>query len=428
MRDRGIETAGHRRGTGARALVALVVALVVGGAIPAAAGAATTELEPIEESRRALVFGVDDLSGERITAAEVVMRARRSTIRRKLAAGEVASAPGGVLRVRKPRPAKGGTLVVTTAGTSSGETSEPAPTGSEPTPSGGEPTPTGADPAAPASCDPGALGSLVLPGCGQLLADAGTALDPNTIWGKTDCQTAGRQRVVESGGDPHAASSGVVPGDTSYRELTVIDGDDVWGERCELGKNDHRTGPTAVFREGDRAVTSASFRLPANYPLENTSWQVVMQMKQTQPSANGGGTPVISFEAKGGRWRLLQSTSSGPSGDTRELWTAPAQRGVWTRFAFDVTYSQDPSAGSIQVHADLDGDGDADGASERSPRIGTYTLKRESEGGSATDGIAPGESIPSHLRVGIYHHPGIECPPPGGCSINVDNVQVADAG
>ncbi len=208
----------------------------------------------------------------------------------------------------------------------------------------------------------------------------------------------------------------------------MLDGDDVWGERCELGWNDHRGGPTALYREGDHSVTFASFRLPASYPLENTSWQVVMQMKQTQPSANGGGTPVLSLEAKGGRWRLLQSTSNGPSGDTRELWTAPAARGVWTRFAFDVTYSQDPARGSVQVDVDLNGDGDASDSAERSPAIGTYTLKRETEGGCATDGIAPGESIPSHLRVGIYHHPAIACPPPTGCAVEIDNVQIVDAG
>ncbi len=51
------------------------------------------------------------------------------------------------------------------------------------------------------------------------------------------------------------------------------------------------------------------------------------------------------------------------------------------------------------------------------------TLKRETTGGT-DDGIAPGESIPSHLRVGIYHNPAIACPPPSGCSTQVDNVQV----
>ena len=298
-----------------------------------------------------------------------------------------------------------------------------SPPGGSTAPSGDETAPP-APPPSTSACDPGALAALALGGCSERLADDGAAADPNGIWGKTDCATASRHRTVGSGGDGYPSATGAASGENSYRELTVLDGDDVWGERCELGRNDHRTGPTVHYREGDRAVTFASYRLPASYPLENTSWQVLMQMKQTQPSANGGGTPVISLEAKGGRWRLLQSTSSGPSSDTRELWTAPAQRGVWTRFAIDVTYSQDPSGGAIRVHADLDGDGQAAGAGELSPRIGTYTLKRETEGGSSSDGIASGKSIPSHLRVGIYHHPGISCPPPTGCAVEIDNVQI----
>jgi hypothetical protein len=397
-----------RQGRQARAAIASLIGLVVWFCGATTAQAATEQLDPVAETAKTLVFEVDEEIANAATSAEVVMRARRSTIRRGLDTRALRDAPRGRVRVRKPRPAKGGTLVVTTPDPvlpPPQETSEPGPAAggapAEPAPSQPAPGTTG--------CDVTGLASLSLAGCASAFADSGDSPDPAAIWGKLDCATAGRHRAL--GG---------------HRELTVIDGDDVWGERCELGRNDHRTGPTALFREGDRAVTFASFRLPASYPLEDGRWQVVMQMKQTQPSANGGGTPVISLEAKAGRWRLLQSTSSGPSGDTRELWTAPAQRGTWTRFAFDVSYSQDPARGAIRAFADLNGDGDAADTAERSPEIRTYTLKRETEGGSATDGIAPGESIPSHLRMGIYHHPDIPCPPPTGCAVELNDVQVLD--
>ena len=143
-----------------------------------------------------------------------------------------------------------------------------------------------------------------------------------------------------------------------------------------------------------------------------------MQMKQAQPSANGGGTPVIALEARQGKWMLTQSLSSGPSSDTRVLWSTPAQTGVWTRFMFDVVYSQDPAKGSIQLSVDLNGDNDYDDANERSPALKTYTLKRETSGGT-NDGIAPGESIPGHLRVGPYHDPSLP-----GTYVDVDNVEV----
>ena len=149
-----------------------------------------------------------------------------------------------------------------------------------------------------------------------------------------------------------------------------------------------------------------------------------MQMKQTQPSANGGGTPVISLEARNGRWNLIQSNSPGHSSDTHVLWSAPAQTGVWTRFAFDVVYSQDPAIGSIRVSVDLDGDGDSLDPGEQSPTFQTYTLKYETANG---DHLDAGDSIPSHLRVGVYHNSAIACPSTGTCSDGVDNVQVVRA-
>jgi len=148
-----------------------------------------------------------------------------------------------------------------------------------------------------------------------------------------------------------------------------------------------------------------------------------MQMKQTQSSANGGGTPVLSLEARGGCWRLYQSTSVEASSDTRELWSGQASKNLWTRFSFDVVYSQDPSKGYVKLYADLNGDGDTADAEAQSPGINAYTLKRELR---RKGGVAPGESIPSHLRVGIYHNPTIPCPT--GCSGDVDNAQILAAG
>jgi Polysaccharide lyase len=268
--------------------------------------------------------------------------------------------------------------------------------------------------------------------CPLVKEDTAGAEDPVPLWGRLDCQAYSRhqhQRIAIDG-DLHTTGSGTVQTNLSYRRLTVIDTDDVYGERCELGRNEHRAGYTpqtfALYREGQHRVTFMSLRLPNNFPLGTNLWQVVAQMKQTQPSANGGGTPMLSLEAHSGRWRLMQSTSSGASSSTRQLWSTPAQAGAWTRFVFDVRYSQDPSVGFVKVYADLNGDGDALDSGEQSPGIRTYTLKRETTGGSSTDGIAPGESIPSHLRAGIYHASSIPCPAPLGCSIEIDNVQVFD--
>jgi hypothetical protein len=242
-------------------------------------------------------------------------------------------------------------------------------------------------------------------------SDPGESEDVAAIWGEFACADESRLEVEPEGGVDGGA----------FRRFTVIDGDDADGERCEAGRNDHTDGPTAFYRDGDRVITRFSVRLPDDFPLDEDRFQVVMQMKQTQPAANGDGTPVLSLEARDGEWELYQSTSAEESGDTRELWEAPAETGVWATFEFDVTYSADPAEGSVRVRADLDEDGDLE---EDSGEIATYTLKRETEGGEEGDGIEPGEPIPSHLRIGLYHDPKVKCPKPRGCSVEFDSIEV----
>jgi hypothetical protein len=250
-----------------------------------------------------------------------------------------------------------------------------------------------------------------------------TASNPNPIpfWGNIDCENASRHAQYTSDGDPSATGTGAPQGDDAFRRTTVFDGDDYWGERCELGANSHK-GPVAFYREGQRRITHASFRLPSNFPLDSEQWQGVLQMKQAQPAENGGGTPVISLSAFQGTWSLWNS-APGYTDVDHKLWEVPAQTETWTRFMFDVRYSQDPKRGSIALSVDANGDGDFDDAGERSPVLRTNTLKREI-GTDTSDGLKAGASIPSHLRVGMYHHEEIPCPPPSGCSVDVDNVQV----
>lgn len=245
--------------------------------------------------------------------------------------------------------------------------------------------------------------------------------NPNALWGATDCENASRHQQITSGGDSQATASGAPQGNSAFRRLTVFDGDDYWGERCELGRNDNK-GPVALYREGERRVTYASFRLPSNYPLYTDMWQGVLQMKQAQPADNGGGTPVLSLGAYDGKWMLFHS-AAGPTDTDAVIWEAPARANQWTRVMIDAVYSQSASKGRLTMSIDLDGDGAFD-ADERTQTFKMNTLKYET-GGDNSDGLSAGESIPSHLRVGMYHHAGIPCP--SGCSVDVDNVQVVGA-
>jgi hypothetical protein len=254
-------------------------------------------------------------------------------------------------------------------------------------------------------------------GAAVFLDGAGTP-DARQVWGSADCERAGRVRRTRFGGDSTTVADGRPQDSSGFRRVRVVDGDDYSGERCELGLNDHRTSPVALYRDGARLITYLSLKLSKQFPIRGEGFQVVAQMKQTQPADTGGGIPMLALQARDRRWRLDHPGSEGGA----DLWSAPAVTGRWVRFAFEVTYSADPTIGSVRISADLNGDGDALDLNERSARFAVPTLKVEGPGGTE-DGLAPGDPIPSHLRVGIYHDAGYPCVR-DACSVGVDNVGI----
>jgi hypothetical protein len=270
------------------------------------------------------------------------------------------------------------------------------------------------------SCGLTGLGETVEmtePGCQVIASDTAAEANPLPFWGSIQCASSSRYSYEGSDGDAHPTADGRPQSNEAFRRLTVLNGDDFSGSRCELGENDHFTGPTVFYRQGDHLVTYFSERLPSNFPLSTNTWQTVMQMKQTQPSDNGGGAPILEMEAREDKWVVVD--------DWHELFTFPARLDTWTRFAWDVYYSQSDEEGWLQVSADLNGDGDFDDPGERSPVFQVATLKTETEGRDPSFGeLEAGAAIPSHLRMGIYHDPAIDCPGPAGCSVEIDNVQV----
>ena len=254
-----------------------------------------------------------------------------------------------------------------------------------------------------------------------IASDTAGNASPIPFWRKIDCADDSRHQFMSGGGDPSATAMGSPQGNASYRQLTVFDGDDQFGERCELGWNSN-TSPVAFYREGKRRITYASLRLPGNFALSTSGWQNVLQMKQSWPADNSSGEPALSLTANRNRWEVWRSPP-GDTGGQNLLWARPARAGVWTRFAIDARYSRSKSKGWIRVLADLNGDGDFGDGRERSRTIHTSTLKAEIPG-TPSDGYVEGQSLPSHLRAGIYHDPAIPCPGPVGCSIDIDNVQV----
>jgi hypothetical protein len=257
--------------------------------------------------------------------------------------------------------------------------------------SGGGTGDSGSPPAPPA---PGTL----------LRHDPTTDPDPMPLWNAIDAESTSRHQHFTRGG----------PNGRPFRRMVVQDGDDFSGERAELGYNSRLDGlgsPLGTFflyNAGDRRVTEFWMRLPINFPIDTKTWQVVMQMKQTGPHANDGGTPVLALETREGRWVLTQSNSPGYDPATHEVWSTPATLGAWTHIRLDVTYSPDPSKGKVQITV-----GEAS-----SPTFTTFTQKYEMEPGS--EGLDPGDPIPSHLRMGIYHDPSLP-----GTYVDLADVRVS---
>jgi hypothetical protein len=237
-----------------------------------------------------------------------------------------------------------------------------------------------------------------------LKEDMATEPDPRALWGDIDAVSPSRAQWFAAGG----------PDGGPFRRLTALDGDLYHGnsERAELGNSnylldDGRLDTFYLYRAGMRRVTSFWIRLPVSFPMNTDQWQVVMQMKQSDPATNADGTPVIALQATEGQWLLKQSSSTGVSNDTRILWKAPARVGSWTHVTVDATYSTDPSAGRFAMTI----------GSASSPVIRTYTLK--SEVSPAGPELHAGDPIPSHLRLGIYHEPTLP-----GTSVDLAQVQI----
>jgi hypothetical protein len=254
---------------------------------------------------------------------------------------------------------------------------------------------------------------------GLVAKDTGASANPLAFWGKVDCDPHPQgltppEQLLPAGGDTHPMAGGQPQGNTSFRRMTVYDGDWVYGERCELGFN-NQEGPTAFYHAGEHWTTYISLRLPPSSPIGEAGWRDVFQMKQAQPYTNPNPSSIFEMQVRDGRWYVGSSWKG--------VWDAPAEQDVWTRFVFDVHYSTDPSVGSVEISADLNGDGDFSDEDEHSGVIPMATLRAEK--GAGTTFEQPGEPIPSHLRAGIYQAKGHDCPRTGaGCSVDVDNVQV----
>lgn len=194
-----------------------------------------------------------------------------------------------------------------------------------------------------------------------------------------------------------------------YYWINLFDGDDSYGERCELGmgntsaSNIRRVGgPRALFHQGDDLYIGFKYRLMPGFAFCTSCASVpnegglIQQIKQL----GSCGTPALGVVVTRTGAVVRNSDTADCSGGMHTItsWTGDPYR---TNYVLQrVVFSTNPSIGRVDTYADV---GDGNGMVLRGA-VQTHTQK------SPTDHPAGAceESTPcSHLRVGLYRNPNI---------------------
>jgi hypothetical protein len=248
-----------------------------------------------------------------------------------------------------------------------------------------------------------ALGVISSAGAAVVQSDPGTDPNPENLWGDIQCQADPRYRHHVTGG----------PNGGPWRQMTVLDGDDFYGERCELGANTRRYGLSSetdrqgtfyLFEKGDRRIIDWYFQLMPGFPV-TTQNSTIFQLKHTCPCDTITSNPEVQLMPK-----LPNLYLRVPSNDTDtsewDRWSTPVKTGVWYHATFKIAFHTTEAAGRMRLTID-DVDGVADARS--SPTLSLSTINRD-------DGVPS----PNHLRMGHYRNPVID----GTSSVGLADVRV----
>ena len=202
----------------------------------------------------------------------------------------------------------------------------------------------------------------------------------NQEWANYSCEDGTRVKQV---------TSPVAQGEKAY-EFELRDGDDAYGERCELGHGNPTRNGFPLFHNGDERWISFQVYLPDDYPIDAPRWNVFFQLKQL----GSMGTPAVSMEVVKGQFVLNNSDNNTISGTTVKKWTGPASRNRWVQFTMHTKFSPDENVGYVELFGDLDGGGQK----LLMPKTHMHTMKQD----------AAGVPVLSHARIGMYRDPSIQ--------------------
>jgi hypothetical protein len=101
---------------------------------------------------------------------------------------------------------------------------------------------------------------------------------------------------------------------------------------------------TAEFGEGQDRWFRFSFYLPANFPTQVTTWQVITQWKN-----DGDGSPPLEITVGKGNLNLEGGYGYPGTPKTFAQTLAPATTGQRTDLILHVLFSRDPSKGTVDI-------------------------------------------------------------------------------
>jgi hypothetical protein len=226
-----------------------------------------------------------------------------------------------------------------------------------------------------------ALGASVSTASASVLWTANAERQWIQEWANYSCESGDRVQEV---------TSPVAQGKQAYK-IEVRDGDDSYGERCELGQANPTRAGFPLFQEGDERWISYQVMLPDDLNVNLPQWTVIMQLKQL----GGLGTPAVAMDIENGHFILQNSDTNHESSGCNWWWEGPAYKNRWLKFTYHIKFSPDDNVGWIELYGDQ---GDGLGMHELMPRTFMHTMKVD----------ADGKTVPSQSRIGLYRDPAIQ--------------------
>jgi hypothetical protein len=231
--------------------------------------------------------------------------------------------------------------------------------------------------------DPGLTSNFLTPQAGSraIWRDDCSAADPLALYGGFAGARADGQRdmyttnlsQIASGRLSRSSSGG--PGDLPYRQLTVVSGDQAWGNRDALGYN-RNDSPVALWHEGQYRMLRTWLRLGSVNQTSN--WRELFEIKQSQPYPSGMSTDDgVMFEVQQRSGNLVFMSH------WHDLWTVPVTVGAWHPISVEGMWSADPAKGWLRFRV----------GNQVSSKFTGANLLRNTQNGS---------TVPSYLEMGPY--------------------------